>query len=367
MLLYLVLVAVLGLYVLIAVDKQSQKVGCCLSVKKLGGQAHNYKMLCNVLAFAILFIFWFLTAFRSETIGNDTKNYIIYFDKIIKTGISSEYRIEYGLQILCVIVGFFSKDPQVFLAVCATICYLGVGIYIYKYSKNILVSTILVFCFCFSIFVNTLRQDIAMVICLYAYQALKKDKKFGAFLLILFAFLFHKSAIVFLPMLIYKWLRFNFKSVIIIAFLIIILSISGIMEPIVHLISSQYSGYFSSKYADSGWLAVALEVVRNFILYLFIWRAYKKDRKNHCLVLASFTFLLLCSCFGFIVNMFTRLAQYFLLTAIVEIPNACYEGQVKKVNVWIALICGVLLIYFIVILVFRPEWNNLYPYYFFWF
>lgn len=366
MFLYIVLVAILCLYVFIALEKNSQKVGNCVSLKKLDREAYNYKSICNAFTFAMLFILWFLTAFRSSEIGNDTQTYINYFIKINKTGVSDKYVIEYGFQYLCLFIGLFTDNPQVFLIICATICYLGIGVYIFKYSKNIVISTILVFCLCFSIFTNTLRQDIAMVICLYAYQAMKKKKRILSLLLILVAFLFHKSALIFLVLFLSKFLKYNLKFDIFITILIAVLSISGVISSIVLRLASGYAGYFDSKYSGSGWLAVFVALLRNLVFYVFINVAYRKTLNDKKLILANFLMLLLLSSLGFVVNLFTRASEYFLLPAIVELPNACYDGKVKNKCVLISIICFVLLAYFLVSLIFRPEWNNLYPYSFYW-
>ncbi len=359
----------------LATNSRARRVGCALSatqtdkghivVRTLDKKTYNYKKISNVIAFALILILWALTAFRASNIGNDTNNYIKYFIDINSTGISSEYRIEYGFQALCLFVGLFTEDPQMFLIVCATFCYLGVGYYAFKYSKNILVTTILIFSFCFSNFTNILRQDIAMVICLFAYQAIKDKRNLKALIYIILAICFHKTAAICLVWFFYKFVNTNMKLNLLLAFLIVLIGASGILGFFLVKFGI-YANYAQGKYAMSGWLAVGVGVVQSLFFYGLTYAAYKNKGGNTKLILVNCIFMLFINCSGFGVNLFTRGSQYFAFPLIVELPNACYDGDIKYKNRWLMSICFVLLMYFIVILIFRPEWNNLYPYSFFW-
>lgn len=372
--LYITLTFILIIVLCFATNRRSQEIGFllsasqtkngCIQVYKLNNKTYFYKKWCNLFAFLLLMLMWILTAFRASNIGNDTNNYINYFENINDTGIINQYQIEYGFQLLCLFVGVFTKNPQVFLIVCATICYVGVGFYAYRYSKNILVSLILIFTFCFSIFINTLRQDIAMVICLYAYQAIKDKKNLKALIFIVFAITFHKSAAIYLLLLFYKVFSVKIKVNIALSIILVAISISGVLDSFLS-ITNLYSGYVQSQYAGTGWIAVAYYVLQSLFFYWFIYRAYNKNLKGKKVVLVNCVLCLFLNLLGFSVNLFTRAAQYFLLPMITEIPNACYDGKVKSKNLWLLSICLVLLSYFLVTLIVRPEWNNLYPYSFF--
>lgn len=373
MILYIVLVLFIPL-VYCAANRQSQEVGCLLSksqtkagfyiVNNLSGKKHRYKTKCNIIAFVVLGLMWFLTAFRASNIGNDTLNYINAFEQINASGISSQFRMEYGFQLLCLFIGLFTKNAQVFLVVCASICYIGVGVYIFRYSKNIIASVILLFAFCFSIFTNILRQDIAMVICLYAYQFIKEKKNMWAVLLILLAMTFHITAAICFLIFILKYLRHNFKLNIIVTILIIAASASGVLNSIM-LKSGWFSNYAQGQYARTGWLAVTYGVLQSLFFYLFILNSYKRSKCKQTIIANCLAYLFI-SCFGFAINLFTRAAQYFMLPMMIEIPNACYDGNVKSRGFLLFIICTILLSYFCISLIFRPEWNNLYPYKFFW-
>lgn len=364
MLFYIFIVALLAA-ILLAANEIRLRVNI-LPLRSENAHGLNGNLYYRILAFAILFAFWFLTAFRSQYIGNDTQTYINYFTSIAENGVSLKNNTEIGFQCLCFILSLVSTDPQILIIFCATFCYLGVGVYIFRFSKNVVASAILAFCLCFSVFTNTLRQDLAMVLCLFAYHATKRGRFPVALLLILFAYTFHKTALLCLLFFGYYIYKYDVRIVAAIGFAIIILSASGFLAGIAKNLTDRYGGYFDGVYAGTGWLAVSAEVVRNFAFYIFVYRAYGK--KSDKPILANFALLFLVSCFGFMVNLFTRASQYFLLAAITELPCAVYSGN-GSVRVKTDLLSAgiiLLLFYFMVVLIFRPEWNSLYPYSFFW-
>ena len=314
------------------------------------------------LAFITLVFLWVLTAFRSSNIGNDTKNYIHYFKIFAEGGIDLKRTFELGYQMLNVFIGWFTRDPHIFLIVIATVLYLGASICIFKNSKNILISVCILFCLCFSLFASMFRQGIAMIIALYGFYQLKKNKKARAVILFLLATLFHTSAIVCFFLFIDTKLFAHKYYVLAITVAVSVLSMFGVFNSIIIALFPRYKHYFLGQYASSGWLAVSYEVIRNIVFYVITRKAINSNKREERLVLTNMSALLLCSALGFSVNLFTRLSQYFLLVAVCEIPNVLYSEKIKKKKTWAICICAVLLVMFLLILIFRPNWNHLYPY-----
>ncbi len=376
MIVYIILLLIIFIALGIAGNRRSQEIGVFLARKEAGdgyllsgrskNEIYTYKTIYSIIAFALLFFMWVLTAFRGPDIGNDTRNYIYYFEKIRTTGIEKEYRFEYGFQLFCLIVGLFTNDAQVFLIVCATICYIGIGVYIFKYSKNILISAILVFTFCFSIFTSALRQNFAMILCLYAYHFIKNKKLIRAFILICLATTFHKTAVLCFIFFLYKFIGVGLKINLVLIAVTIVLAMSGALNNI--LVNFGWYGiYAHGKYAGTGWVAVAYNVLQGLFFYWFMYTAYKKRiRHKQQIVLINCIVLIFLNSLGFAVNLFTRASQYFILPIITEFPNACYEGKVKEKSLWLSVVCLALIGYFLASFIMRPEWNSLYPYSFCW-
>lgn len=318
------------------------------------------------ITLAFLLFLWFLTAFRGNTIGNDTNNYIYYFKEISKYGVDKAHRIEMGYQYFCLFISKINANPQFFLVISSAICYIGVGIYIFKYSNNKIFSLVLLFALFFSMFTNTIRQNLAMTIVLWAYHFLKNKKYIFAISLIFLATIFHKSALIAILLFFYKLAPYKQKTVFMLSLMIIALSITGVVNTILRVILPSYTGYFEGVQAGSGRLMTFIGCIRNAFFYFLVYKVYKKEGKFNRLVLWNFALLLFLQSFGFVVNLFDRVSSYFLLIGIVELTNICCSEKLKNRDLWMfAIGCG-LLLFFLVSIILRPEWNHLYPYLFFW-
>lgn len=322
--------------------------------------------ICNAFGMGGLFFMFFLTACRAHSIGNDTETYVRYFNAIKEMGINHRYQIELGYQYINLLIAKITKNENFFLVIISSIVYMGIGRYIYKYSKNVLISVCLFFCLFFSSFTSMVRQSLAMVIGLFAYQMLKEKRYVQFAILVVIAAFIHKSALVLLLLLLYKWIPYRCKYIYGIAGVIAVLSASGILNEILIMVLPEYQYYFSSVYASSGWLAVSFAVLRAFFLYWMAFDSCKENLKESKLILCVFGMLLLCCSFGYSVNLFVRASEYFLLIGIVEIPNMFYERKVKNYRIKEIAVCSFLVCYFILVLIYRPEWNRIYPYNFWW-
>lgn len=312
--------------------------------------------------FVVLLFLWVLTAFRSSNIGNDTPTYLNYFTRINLWGINKDFAIEIGYQYYCLIIGKITTSGAGLLIITATICYLGVGIYVYKYSKNLMFSLVLLFCTCFSIFTNILRQSLAMVICLYAYQAIRHRKLITPIVLILLAYTFHKTALICFAFFLKGLCPKRMWFVAFVAIVLAVLSVSGMLSKILLKIIPEYAGYFSGKYVGSGRLAVTYSIVQSFVFCCVIYCANRKNGYCDKLVTTNFVGLLLLNCLAYSVNLFTRASTYFMLIGIVELPNALMALP-KEERKFLTYVIGLVMVAMVFVsMIFRPEWNRLYPY-----
>ena len=320
----------------------------------------------NFFFISLIFLFWFLTAFRGDSIGNDTIHYLSYYKQIAKSGIDTNFQIELGYQYFCLLLSKLNPDPSFILIISATLCYGVCGIYIYKKSDNILYSIILLFCIAFSFFASGIRQSIAMVIVLIAYLKIRDGKKILPIFLILLASLFHVSALVAFLWFAHKVMPKKPAAVITLAFAISILAALGSVNSILTNILKEYQSYFESENAGTGWLGIIYYALRALVFYCFIYIASKKDEKRYSLEISNTVLLLITVCLGFAVNLFSRASLYFLLITVIDLPNVFNSGKIKNRDIWMLIMGIVMLAYFMVTLIARPEWNNLYPYEFYW-
>lgn len=160
----------------------------------------------NFFYCVIMTFLWFLTAFRSANIGNDTIPYLIDFQGLCYFGENHHTRFEYGYSFLCQLISKYTENPHYFLIIIATICYVGVGIYIFKKSEHKYISICIFYALFFSAYTNILRQAIAMTIGLWAYELFKKNKLIKSSLLIILAYLFHSTALCLFFLFFVQWI-----------------------------------------------------------------------------------------------------------------------------------------------------------------
>lgn len=368
--LYIIIVALLSICLHISSSSKNYNETIASRPCRLGedGVSHIPKHDKNhqIVFFAFLLLFWFLTAFRGESIGNDTKNYLTFYRELGEDGIGAVSNLEIGYRIFCWLLYQINSDPYFLLFVCATICYAFCGIYVYRNSNNILFSTVLLFCFSFSQFCNILRQALAMVIVLPAYELLKKDKKLIPLLLILLASTFHLSALITLIWFIPKYIPKKPVVVIVGCIVLAVLSMTGLLNEVLKVVANTYAGYFNTVYLGTGWLAVSYDIGRALVFYLFVFAAYQRVQEKDTLATANAVAHLVVNVLALSVNLFGRIASYFTIVMIADLPNAFISGGFKHRRFWMDATGLVLLLFFLVASIFRPEWNHLYPYYFNW-
>jgi len=320
----------------------------------------NSKIKGNLFFFVIWLFLFFLTAFRAESIGNDTANYVLFFEEL-KDGVFDS-NLEIGYSYLCYGIGFITKDPHVFLIILAGIDYYLLGHYILKYCHNKSIVLCLFYAIFFPFFMSVMRQGLAMIIVLYAYNYLKKNKKIIFIFLILVACLFHKSAFVGIFLFFYKFVPKKLFVVICISIVVFLLCISGIITPVIEKIVSPFYNYFNKEQAGTGWLAITYSFIRAVIFTIVSFQTATKvlNFKESKLIKTNAFLLLMSISFGYLVNIFDRISDYFLLIFIFD--TSLYTSRLKKNKLTNTLICLVSLAYFWLSLALKPEWNHIIPY-----
>ena len=151
-----------------------------------------------VLFFVILTI---LVALRHESVGNDTRNYIYYFEKIAQIPWSeiTDVDFELGYVILNKIVSIVTLDSQFFFAVVAVVC---VGCMLPTCLRlcedSALTLVLFVTMSTFFMMFSGLRQMLAISIGFIAYEFVRKKKPIQFVITVVVAMLFHTSGIILL-------------------------------------------------------------------------------------------------------------------------------------------------------------------------
>ena len=144
MILYLLLCIWIVLTLSIFTPKKSYIVaGQLIRVNPVNRQLERFVVVFTVLILCVL------TGFRSFEIGNDTYNYVYYFNFTAEEGITKDLRFEFGYQLYSFLLSKISSNAQILLVVSAIISYAVVAKQILKNSKDITFSLCLLFVFLF--------------------------------------------------------------------------------------------------------------------------------------------------------------------------------------------------------------------------
>ncbi|MBQ7907212.1 MAG: EpsG family protein [Clostridia bacterium] len=333
------------------------------------------------IAYTVIFFLavGLLLALRHPSMGVDLKYYDGggYWHAYIKiAGWSWEdvftrdlYNYERGYIIFNKILSIFSKDPQTLLVACGLITALPTAIIIYRDSKNTLLSSVIYLGLTsFFIAFSGMRQAVAIAITMLAYLMIK-DKRWVAFvLLVLLAYTFHSSAIVFLVAYPLYHLRhtdaFKIGSFVAIPFVYIF------RVPLFTVLSTFFKD--NAEIEDTGALTLFLVFV---VLYLFLLVFSDKENKLSCGTTNIFWVACICQAFGGVYNTAMRVGYYFMVYAMIAIPEVIDTNGYRRISLddrYKRLIKVVVFIAFVAFALYtfakggEESWYMTNPYSFFW-
>lgn len=322
----------------------------------------------------------FFAAFRKYTVGADTKQFVLIFDSIVGSNCNyiqfKNSRIEPGFFYLCKILGLISHDWQILIAFCSLFSLAVLGWFIYRNSKNTILSYSLFIGFQYYAFwLTAMRQIIAISIILIAFENFLKKKKIIPFLIfVVLATLFHRSAIIcilFWPFYMVRDKKILYTVSASVAFFL--LFSRDLFLWIVNTFN--YSAYIGSEFDSSNFFAAVIKFILSLIFFIFsafcLWKKEDETKKPNndmqkFLLLSGFISALL-SLVSIQVTLFERVGQYFNYFCILLLPNVLFERRVKNQRWLVALSLHILsVLYCAIVLTYRPEWSYVVPYSFFW-
>lgn len=276
------------------------------------------------------------------------------------------YRFEDGYLILNKVLAWLVPWEYFIIFFESAFCTGVVFWYFYRNSKNIVMSVILYICVGpWSFFLTGFRQGFSICLCLIAFELMKK-RTIGRDLislgLILLAYSFHTTAIVFLSVFLIRYIQMSKKTVIMTGIISVIgiasaRSILGWMNGIAE---KEYVSYYQGN-ALGGLVPIVIYSMSLFFCYI-IWNEEHSsiDEMNFEIVMLMIGLCIYVTRYQ--VTVFERISYYFTPVASVVLANAV-SMQKNKVNRNLMVIlclffCGVLYAYRMV------SENNIY--HFFW-
>ena len=296
-------------------------------------------------------IFFSLYALKGNEVGSDYPTYLNYFmqmqpgDWSILSFDKATFfpDFEKGYMFLTQIMANVSQTDICFALTMAFIMSVLPLIVINKYAKPVWMGIFLFFAL--SLYTNSfsmLRQNIAMYICWLSIPYII-NRSFWKFLLVVFAaFLFHKTAVVFLPIYFLYNYKFTFWYYIFAFAGVVVLYI--LLLPLMELITEMLS---MNDYLDA-------DVSGGYIFLLFIAFCYffcayvlrnDQDPYSHIflhMLFMAFLLQLLATKF----NILTRIIDYYKISLIVLLPAAIWKPVFRKNRIFIVFMFILLFIYY---------------------
>ena len=140
-----------------------------------------------------------LLSFRHETVGIDTENYIMFFERVslMKWGEVGNYSVEWGFSYFGKLVSAFFKNPQFFIGLSALIT---VRLLYPTYIRLCVDPSLTIVLFCtsatFVVLFSGIRQMLAVGIGFVAYEFVREKRMFSFFVTVAIAMSFHTSAFI---------------------------------------------------------------------------------------------------------------------------------------------------------------------------
>lgn len=320
------------------------------------------------------FMLTFVAGIRSVNVGVDTEQFCRAYRLIGMTpwsSLFSSFRYEWCFLLLCKVLNYISCDPQLLIIVSSVLINVPIGVFIFRNSPAVELSIFLyVGLGLYTSNMNIMREAIAVSFILIAFEMLKSKRDLLFLLFVFIASGFHQTA----PFLLILWplWRLGFNKHFIIAYVAIFVTSFVFAHQISDLLAlllgrdQIYSSEFTGNNYFSAFLKALLAVFITAIVLNYFHVGQKRgillsnEDQFYCHMLM---FWILFSILGMQIQIFSRLCMYFNVFALVGITCALRFIQNAGERAFVELLLGAIaLSYFVIIGMFRPEWQGVIPY-----
>lgn len=316
---------------------------------------------------------------RAFSVGADTQAYVNLFQKIAYIELTNP-RYEPGFIAYFKLLACISDNPGWMLWITSVFCIVPVCCFVYKYSKDPVMSMVLYILLGSFFFQMTgLRQAMASSAAMIGLSLLLEGRRLSPAAFILLACTFHTAAAAaFLPYAVWllaerlgpdlltpgraaKWTLFLSAA----AFFCypVVMRIAGLILP-------RYTGYFTGMWSDSNYVASLLYTLVAVVFFtagsLYLRRKKLGPAGRFGLLMLSFQIIF--SILSMRMEFWSRIGGIFnVYTAILWAPEFLTAAGNYR-NRWLAniLVFTCSLAYMTVVLLLRPEWTAVVPYAFRW-
>lgn len=280
----------------------------------LYGKSEAFKKHFNLCLFLSMLPMFFIIGFRAEYIGADTLVYNNHFKYVLDTGLTqaiANSRMEAGYVRFVKYIGYLTSSPELYQVIYTSIYFIGY----YSFARLLDKDKAFMFVFfiitlgLFFFMLTGVRQNIAISICLFSVQFLFKRKYLIVALLLLLAFTFHKSALLFVfVVLMYDRKLTGLNLLIYVGILILVSSYLLVLQD---WVNENFDYEYQIEETENGGIFLAIIAVMTFLSLIYYIKKGKSDKMVRFLFNANILTLFL-----WIIRLQTRVAErpsyYFL-------------------------------------------------------
>jgi hypothetical protein len=310
-----------------------------------------------------------IEALRNVTVGTDTRGYFQDFEIWRISDISSFFvgaKKDAGLKIITKVIALFTNSNQIMLAVVGAFFAISISWFIYKYSKEPSVSFIALLSLGYVYFsMAGLKQIVAISVCLFSYKYIKEQRIISFLIFMVIAYLFHNTAIIFVPAYFLPKIKIGIKQII--AVVVAFILANNFQHYVRYFIFNVISWDRLSTFETRGTTNSIAGFIIQLSIMIFCLCFFKKvkSRDFEDVVLYNFSYIgLIIQPFSVIIGDVFRVSMYFSIFNIILIANAI--ASEKNISLRLILKMSVILIMLLYFFVFAYDSSGVYPYQFFW-
>lgn len=343
-----------------------------------------YRYSRKTYLFVNSFLIWFIFAFRSYSVGNDTITYVGIFEQasslIIPSNIINWFapvngaRFENGYLLLNKALYSINSDPRFLIVVTSTIMICCLIYLLIELRVNYIAGVIIFETMGFmSFFMNALRQGLACSFCMVAMVFAYKKRPLLFLLFCYLAISMHVTSILFLLVYPLTKIKKGWKwNLLFLGLFIIVFTSFDILYSRVSSVSFEANTFMTSVQNNN--FNGALNIIVSILVIIFILFIQKllsvqdidQYGKDHVLITFSY-YLLIIAIGAYLMalhfSQLSRLSMYFLLGYFPLISyifnNTKTSTRYKVTAIFLSLF---MIARFIIVQIYRPEWSGIVPY-----
>lgn len=273
----------------------------------------------------VVFLSIVLPASIREGIGTDYWNYVVLYKWYAIGGDEHEM----GFQLLGKVMNYFNFDHQAFIAVLSILAFAPICYFLPK--KKFYPFIVIYFLLLFLNSLNLVRQSISIALVTCGISVLYEEKGNLKYLLcVILAILFHYSSVLYLPLFLFKNIKFTKSGIYVcLGSILLIVSTTNIIEIIFSnsiFLNSRYGVYAFNSFNREASVGSGLGIMLNLILpFLFLILNHKISK--YYTHVGFFTFLTMVFIFTYSlaseIHIFGRLLTCFMFVPAFLIQPVC--------------------------------------------